>query len=256
MGLKVGPQAFQRLVSDCFKLLQPHTHIYINDLLTGTRHKLCGKGKLLDSKVYLEDHFHKVVKLFDKLEKCHLKVSFEKCPFFMERIKYCGHVLHGGVRSPAPSKVDAVRNWPKPKTPKQMKGFLGVVNWYSIYIRKDSNIAALLMTSLQGKYERVPGVDGCNGRCRGPRERNCIQWTPEMESAFVQLKEALSAEFELYIPSPDSEYCIHVDACIPSMWMHVTMESVLSWNIKTPKGSGSLALFSAASLKATMGRDK
>ena len=213
MGVKVGPQAFQRIVSDCLKSLQPHTHIYINDLLTGTRPKLCGKGKMLDSKEYLEDHFHNVVKLFEKVEACHLKVRFEKCHLFMERITYCGHVLHAGMRNPAPSKVDDVRNWPKPKTPKQMKGFIGVVNWYSIYIRNFSNIAAPLMTLLQGKYERVPGVDGRKGRCRVPRERNCIQWTPEIESAFVQLKEALSAECELYIPSPDGEYPIHVDAC-------------------------------------------
>ena len=34
-----------------------------------------------------------------------------------------------------------------------------------------------------------------------------------MESAFAQLKEALSAECELYIPSADDEYGIHVDAC-------------------------------------------
>ena len=34
-----------------------------------------------------------------------------------------------------------------------------------------------------------------------------------MESAFVQLKESLSAESELYIRSPDVEYRIHVDAC-------------------------------------------
>ena len=189
-----------------------------------------------------------MVKLFEKLEECLLKVRFEKCHLFMEGIKYCGHVLHGGMRSPAPSKVDAVRNWPKPKTPKQMKCFLGVVNWYSIYIRNFSNIAAPLMTSLQGKYERVPGVDGRKGRCRVPRERNCIQWTPDMESVFVQLKEALSAECELYIPFPTVN--------IASMWMHATMESVLSLNNRTLKGSECLALFSAASLKATMGRDK
>ena len=29
MGVKVGPQALQRMVSDCLKSLQPHTHIYI-----------------------------------------------------------------------------------------------------------------------------------------------------------------------------------------------------------------------------------
>ena len=56
--VRVGPQAFQRMVSDCLKSLQPHTHIYIDDQLTGTRPKLCGKGKILDSKAYLEDHFN------------------------------------------------------------------------------------------------------------------------------------------------------------------------------------------------------
>ena len=127
MGVKVGLKAFQRIVSDCLKLLLPHTHIYIDDLLTETRPKLCGKGKILDSKAYPEDHFQNFVDLFEKVEECHLKVSFEKCHLFMERIKYCGHVLHGGMRNPAPSKVDAVRNQPKPKTPKQMKGLLGVV---------------------------------------------------------------------------------------------------------------------------------
>ena len=50
MGLKVEPQAFQRMVSDGLKSLHPQTHIYIDDLLTGTRPKLCGKGKILDSK--------------------------------------------------------------------------------------------------------------------------------------------------------------------------------------------------------------
>ena len=48
----------------------------------------------------------------------------------------------------------------------------------------------------------------------------------------------------------------HPKVNIASMWMHVTMQLVLSWNNKTPKGSGSLALFSAASLKARIGRDK
>ena len=213
MGVKVGPQAFQRMVSECLKSLQPHTHYYIDDLLTGTRPELCGKGKILHSNAYLEDHFRNVVKLFEKLEECYLKVRFEKCHLFMQRIKYCGHVLHGGMRSPAPSKVDAVRNLPKPETPKQMKGFLRVVNSYSIYIRNFSNVAAPLMTSLQGEYERIPVVGARKGGCRVPRERNYIQLTPEMESAYVQLKEAVSAECELYIPSPDGEYRIHVDAC-------------------------------------------
>ena len=96
MGVKVGPQAFERMVSDCLKSLQPHTHISNDDLLTGTRSKLCGKGKILHSKAYLEDHFQNVVKLFQKVDECHFKVRFERCHLFMERIKYCGLVFPWG----------------------------------------------------------------------------------------------------------------------------------------------------------------
>ena len=76
MGVTVGPQAFQRMVNDWLKSLRPHTHIYIDDLLTGTQPKLCAKGKILESKAYLEHHFQKVVKVFEKLEECHLRVRF------------------------------------------------------------------------------------------------------------------------------------------------------------------------------------
>ena len=48
----------------------------------------------------------------------------------------------------------------------------------------------------------------------------------------------------------------HPTVNIASMWMHATMKSVLSWNNKTPKGGGSLALLSVTTLKARMGGDK
>ena len=38
------------------------------------------------------------------------------------------------------------------------------------------------------------------------------------------------------------------------MWMHATMESVLSWNNKTPKGSGSLALNFSRKLEGKDGK--
>ena len=87
------------------------------------------------------------------------------------------------------------------------------MSWYSIYTRKISNITVTRMMSLQGKYERVLGVNGRKGHCRVPRERNSIQCAPEMQSAFVQLKEALSAESDLYVLSANGEYRIDVDAC-------------------------------------------
>ena len=49
MGVKVGPQAFHRLVSWCVGRLKPHIRAYIDDILVGTRPTCSGKEKLLDS---------------------------------------------------------------------------------------------------------------------------------------------------------------------------------------------------------------
>ena len=42
------------------------------------------------------------------------------------------------------------------RTPKQMKRFPGVCNWFSIYIPHHASLAAPLMDSLKGKYEEAP----------------------------------------------------------------------------------------------------
>ena len=55
---------------------------------------------------------------------------------FMQQVRYVGHVLCGGQRFPDPSKTEAIAQWRAEdiKTPKALKGFLGILNWYSIYI--------------------------------------------------------------------------------------------------------------------------
>ena len=98
-------------------------------------------------------------------------------------------------------------------TSKQMKGFLGVCNWCSIYIPNYAALAAPLMDSLHGKYSHVtakPG--GGKGRCVVKKEDNFITWTPLMRENFARLKEAICEKTALYIPTADGEYAIHVDA--------------------------------------------
>ena len=128
--MKVGIQAFQRMVSDCTKHLQPRSMPNINDLLSGTRAIQKSEGRQLDYDALLEAYFDQAVRRFETLEKYRLKVLFEKCPMFMTRVKYCGHILHDGKPSPAPSKVGAIRSWLVDvfRTLKQMKGYLGLVN--------------------------------------------------------------------------------------------------------------------------------
>ena len=124
VGVKVRPQAFQRLVSWCVGRLKPHIRAYIDDILLGTRPTCSGKGKLLDSQGIME-HFELVRELFEVLKQCNVQVEKEKCFLFYTQVKWVGHISHEGRRSPAPGKVPALRKWSEDmiQTPKQMKPF-------------------------------------------------------------------------------------------------------------------------------------
>ena len=136
MGVKVGPQAFQRLVSWCVGRLKPLIRAYTDDILVGTQPGCSGKGKLLDSQAIME-HYKPVRESLEVLKECHLQVQKGKCFLFYTQVKYVCHILHEDQRTPAPGKVAAVREWSEDmiRTPKQMKCFLGICNWYLINSR-------------------------------------------------------------------------------------------------------------------------
>ena len=85
-GVKVTPQAFQRLVSWCVGRYRPHIRAYIDDILVGTRTTCSGKGKLLDSQAIMK-HYKLVRELFEELKECHLQVKKEKCLLSYNQVK-------------------------------------------------------------------------------------------------------------------------------------------------------------------------
>ena len=94
------------------------------------------------------------------------------------------------------------------RSPKQMRGFLGVCNWYSIYIPQYASLAAPLMDGLKARYERAPE----GGKCKFPKDRNFIECTETMRQSFAKFKEALCEKCALYIPNDTGEYAIYTDA--------------------------------------------
>ena len=214
-GVKVRPQAFQPLVSWCIGRLKPHIRAYIDDILIGRRPTCRGKGKLLDSQALME-HYKLVRELFEVLKECHLQVKTEKCFLSYAQVKYVGHLLHEGQRSPAPGKVAAVREGSEVmlRTPKQMKRFLGICNWYSSYIPNHASLAAPLMEPLAGKYKYDPD----KRTSKVTAHKQSISWTDPMRDNFEKIKTALCEACSLYIPSEQGEFAIHTDAFGPWHW--------------------------------------
>ena len=104
MDIKTAPLAFQCVVADCLQregdmAFEPD----IDDILNGT--------PAVDNDIYqntLDLHWEQVQRLFQRLHERFLTVKPDKCHRFLTQVKYCGHILEGGTRRPAKSKVKAI----------------------------------------------------------------------------------------------------------------------------------------------------
>ena len=70
-----------------------------------------------------------------RLEKHNVKLNDAKCQLFQAQVKYMGHILSKHGISPVNSKLDAIRLAPRPKDVSQMRSFLGMLNYYSKFIK-------------------------------------------------------------------------------------------------------------------------
>lgn len=92
---------------------------------------------------------------------CHLREAFEilkahqyvvntgKCVLGATKIEYIGHyILAEGVCTD-PRKIEAVANWPQPKTVKQVRSFLGLAGYYRRFVKDYGIIARPLIDLLK-----------------------------------------------------------------------------------------------------------
>nr|GEV25664.1 hypothetical protein [Tanacetum cinerariifolium] len=82
-----------------------------------------------------------------------------------------GHLISGDDVRTDPSKVEAIQEWLIPKTLKQLRGFLGLAEYYGRFIRSFRIIARPLTNLLK---------------------KDAFKWSDETQRAFLEIKTALS----------------------------------------------------------------
>ena len=140
MGLCNSPSIFQEKMSELFIGLD-RVSVYIDDLLNVT------KGSWTEHLSVLEE-------MFTLLQKAGLKVNASKSCFGAHKFNYLGyHVTRDGVM-PIPKKVEAIQSLAVPKTRKQLRQFIGMINFYRDMWQKRSELLAPLtaLTSKNIKY--------------------------------------------------------------------------------------------------------
>jgi hypothetical protein len=73
--------------------------------------------------------------VFTLLTQNNLLVKYSKCSFAKQQLEYLGHVIGNNGVATEQSKVDAMVNWPVPKSVKSLRGFLGLTGYYHKFIR-------------------------------------------------------------------------------------------------------------------------
>jgi hypothetical protein len=178
MGLCNSPDIFQEKMGTLMQDLE-HVRAYIDDLLIITNGTL-------------EDHLEKLAEVLRRLRQAGLKVNAKKSFFAREELEYLGYWITRKGIQPTVSKVKAIGAIEAPQTKKQLRRFIGMVNYYRDMWGKRSEILAPLasLTSKQAKWK----------------------WEPEHQKAFEDMKAIISREAMLAYPDFEDEFVIHTDA--------------------------------------------
>lgn len=140
-GLKNAPATFQRLMNYILKdYINKICLVYLDDII------ILGTS--------LQEHIENIQKIFQVLRQHNLKIQLDKSEFLRKEVAYLGHIVSQEGVKPNPSKIKAVKEYPIPKTQKEIKTYLGLLGYYRKFI---PNFAKLTkpMTSCLKKGNKV-----------------------------------------------------------------------------------------------------
>nr|GFA50030.1 putative reverse transcriptase domain-containing protein [Tanacetum cinerariifolium] len=141
-GLTNAPAVFMDLVNRvCRPYLDKFAIVFIDDILIYSKSKE-------EHEVYLK----LILKL---LKKEILFGKFLKCEFWLQEVHFLSHVANSEGIHVDPKKIEAVKNWKPPKTPTEIRSFLGLAGYYRRFIASFSKIAKplTLLTQKNKKFE-------------------------------------------------------------------------------------------------------
>jgi hypothetical protein len=137
MGIAGSPDIFQRTMLELMESLE-YVRAYLDDLFC-------------ISKLSLEDHLEKLEEVLRQLCNAGLKVNAAKLTFCAIEIEYLGYVLTRDGIKPQSNKVQAILVIKPPTGVKQLRHFLGMVQYYCDLWARWSDMLAPF-TSLVGEY--------------------------------------------------------------------------------------------------------
>ncbi len=178
MGLCNSPDIFQEKIQTLMSDLE-YVRAYIDDLL------IISNGSW-------QDHVRKLETVLLRIEEAGLKINARKSFFGKPELEYLGYWITRRGIQPIPKKIHSIVNLKPPKTTRDVRRFVGMVNYYrDMWVRRSEVLAPL--SALCSKTTK-------------------FSWTEECQKAFELTKKIVSKEVMLAYPDFNKPFEIHTDA--------------------------------------------
>ena len=139
-----------------------------------------------------EEHLFRLKGVFERFREAGLKLKPSKYSFCQTRVHFLGLVVSTEGISTDPSKTSTVASWPTPTCCKDVKKFLGLVNYYRRF---------------------VPGCAAIAKRLHRLTEKTAkLKWSHQCEQAFKELKQHLTSAPILTLPDFSKQFVLDTDA--------------------------------------------
>ncbi|EPB69223.1 reverse transcriptase [Ancylostoma ceylanicum] len=181
-GVKSAPGIFHQIIDSMIAGLNG-VAAYLDDIIVTGRN--------------MEEHRQNLEALSERIHTYGFRVRIEKCTFMMSEIRYLGDTIYKDGRRPDPEKIRAITEMLPPKDVVQLRLFIGMVNYYGVFITDMRQLRAPLNALL--------------------KKNTPFKWSSDCQHAFDKAKKVLASplllthfdlKLELIVAADASDYGI------------------------------------------------
>ncbi|GJS18638.1 putative reverse transcriptase domain-containing protein [Tanacetum coccineum] len=178
-GLTNAPAVFMDLMNRvCKPYLDKFVIVFIDDILIYSKNK--------------QEHEEHLKLILELLKKEELYAKFSKCEFWIPKVQFLGYVIDSKGIHVDPAKIESIKDWASPKSPTEIRQFLGLAGYYRRFIEGFSKIAKPMTKLTQKKVK--------------------FEWGDKQEAAFQLLKQKLCSAPILALPEGSEDFIAYCDA--------------------------------------------
>ncbi|GJR99436.1 putative reverse transcriptase domain-containing protein [Tanacetum coccineum] len=147
------------------------------------------KKDLEDNKKEHKEHLKQILELLKKEE---LYAKFSKCEFWIPKVQFLGHVIDSEGIHVDPAKIESIKDWTSPKSPTEIRQFLGLAGYYR-----------RLLIGFSKSQTNDPKLT---------QKKVKFEWGDKQEAAFQLLKQKLCSTPILALPEGSEDFIAYYDA--------------------------------------------